>query len=102
MDDPRGFEEIARGRLIERVDRLKRLLELNSPLVVIAKEIGMVTEVGMAFCGPEYPIGLEQLMQERWRIMFGFCIYCEGSNPRRASNPEHACDICQSRGQRDS
>ncbi len=102
MEDPKSFQDIARERLVERVTRLGKLLTMNASLSVIATEIGMVTEAGIALCGPECPIGIEKIIREKWLIDHGFCIFCTGDSPRRATNPQHVCDICVSQAMRGS
>lgn len=84
------FKEEYKSRLLLSAKRLVKMLEINAPEIVMAREIGMLVERGIAVCGPQILTHVEQsLLRSMW-LSSGLCMFCG----KERGNDKHMCDAC--------
>jgi hypothetical protein len=94
----RSFKELMREELLAQAEQLVRFLTLDAPPTLIGKQVAMIVESSVGFCGSGSAYHhLQESIYQRLSIKHGFCVACDRDEPRRATTPLGFCDICATR-----
>ena len=86
------YETRSQKRLLERVERLSKVLEMNAPKIIIVAECALVAEAALGFLGPELLVKIGQDMIKNTRLRVG---YCHGCGALREEGYSVLCKKCQ-------
>lgn len=92
-----SIEDASKDRILNRAKRLVRLLELNAPKMIIAKESVLVLRACFTYAPIEIADDLKDLFFKSLKIGMGRCSNDECENHITGDQVEPLCPTCEAK-----